>query len=303
MTGAAIPPGSDLVLAQEDVGTKNGTILVKQSPPAGNHIRKKGSDLAKGKLIVRAGETLSPDHLALLATGGTGSIKVHQKPTVAILCTGSELIPQGKVPMTGQVISSNRLLLDGLTRNCGGTTVALVTTPDQRREIGNKLKSLLADHVPLIITTGGMGPGKFDLMGEVFAELKIKNIYNSLKVRPGRATMLGIFEKTLIFALPGPPPAVRLLFNELIKPALRKIGGSRIGLNKSLRAELTEAIDIRPGKFLHLRGGVCFINGGKLRVRLADRTEKINCVIFLPPRRKHFKKGEEVTIQPTTAEL
>jgi molybdopterin molybdotransferase len=303
MTGGAIPPGSDLVMAQEDVETNDNTIIVNQPPAAGSFIRKKGSSIAKGKVIVRSGTTIAPDHLALLATAGVGDIKVHLKPTVAVICTGSELIPQGKTPMVGQVISSNRLLLDGLIRTCGGTTTALLTAPDQRQEIATKLESFLADQVPLIITTGGMGPGKFDLMGEVFGKLKIKTIYNSLEVRPGRATMLGTHDKSLIFAMPGPPPAVRLLFNELIKPALLKIGGARTPLNKLLRAELAEAIDLRPGKFLHLKGGVYFVNEGKLQVKFANRTEKINCVIHLPPERDHFKNGELIAIHPTATEF
>ncbi|MEN8134904.1 MAG: molybdopterin molybdotransferase MoeA [Thermodesulfobacteriota bacterium] len=299
MTGGAIPPGSDLVMAQEDVEINSATIIVNQSPPAGAFIRKKGSTIARGRVIVRSGTTLAPDHLALLATAGAGDIKVHRKPAAAVICTGSELVPQGKTPKPGQVISSNRLLLDGLIRTCGGTTTALLTAPDQRLEIATELKSFLAGQVPLIITTGGMGPGKFDLMGEVFSELKIKTIYNALEVKPGRATMLGIHGKSLIFAMPGPPPAVRLLFNELIKPALLKIGGARTPLNKLLRAELTEAIDLRSGKFLHLKGGVYLTDEGKLRVKLADRTEKINCVIHMPPGRNHLKNGEQVAIHPT----
>ena len=140
-------------------------------------------------------------------------------------------------------------------------------------------------------------------MKEVFDKLKIKTIYNALEVKPGSATMLGSHGKSLIFAMPGPPPAVRLLFNELIKPALLKIGGARTPLNRLVRAELTESIHIRPGNFLHLKGGVYFTEGGKLRVNLADRTEKINCVIHLPPGRRHLKNGEQVAIHPTTADF
>ena len=303
MTGGAIPPGSNLVMAQEDITRSAATIIVNQSPPAGTFIRKKGSSIAKGRVIVRASTTLTPDHLALLATAGIGNIEVHCKPAVAVICTGSELIPQGKTPKPGQVISSNRLLLDGLIRSCGGITTSLITAPDNRQEIAKELKSLLAAKIPLVITTGGMGPGKFDLMGEVFKELKIKPLYDALAVKPGRATMLGSHGNSLIFALPGPPPAVRLLFNELIKPALLKTGGSRVSRYKALRAELTESIHIRPGKFLHLKGGVYFIDAGKLRVHLADRTEKINCVIHLPPGRKHLKPGEQVTIHQTAPEF
>lgn len=303
MTGAAIPPGSNLVLAQEDVEISHDHISLDRPLPSGTFIRKKGTDLARGKLILRKGQALAPDHLALLATSGTCAIQVHKKTAVAVICSGNELVPQGEKPLPGQVISSNRLLLDGLIRDCGGTTVGLITTKDQTAEITAKIRPFLSDQIPLIITTGGMGPGKFDLMEEVFAELGIRTIYNSLKVRPGRATMLGIFGRTMLFALPGPPPAVRLLFNELVRPALFRLSGVRNGVPKSYRAELTETVTLRPSTNLHLKGGISAVVGGKLLVRLAHKTDRINCVVFMPPGRKQFKGGEKVTISPATRDF
>jgi molybdopterin molybdotransferase len=299
MTGAAIPPGSDLVLAQEDVERHNDSIIVKQNPPIGTHIRGKGSGFAGGKMIVRKGTALTPDHLALLATAGIDRIAVHQKPAVAVICTGNELVSRRQPPRTGQVISSNLLLLDGLIKTGGGVSESLTTAPDRTEVIAEKLDLLIAERFPLIITTGGMGPGKFDLMAEVFSRLGIKIIYESLKVRPGRATMLGVLAESLVFALPGPPPAVKLLFHELVRPALLKTGGVKGPFNKMLRAELAETINLRSSRSLLLKDGVYFSKGGRLLVG-SGKTATPNCVLLLPPRRKLLNKGELVTIHPTT---
>jgi len=303
MTGAPIPRGSDLVLAQEDIEKSNGRVIVDRLSAPCNYIRRKGSDLAKGALIVGKGSILTPNHLALLATAGSGSIRVHRKAGVAVVCTGSELVHREKSPLAGQVISSNRLLLDGLIKTFGGVTESLSTAADRTEEIVAELDRLIKSRIPLIITTGGMGPGKFDLMAEVFSRLEITAVYDSLKVKPGRATMFGAKGASLLFALPGPPPAVKLLFNELVKPALLKTSGIKRPSNKAIRAELVESIRLRSGKSLLLKEGVYFSRKGKLLVRPGDKTANNNCVLLLPTRRKCLKKGELITIHPTTQAL
>jgi molybdopterin molybdotransferase len=299
MTGAAVPTGSDLVLAQEDIEIRKRTVIVDRPTQATTHIRRRGCDLSKGRIVVRKGEVIRPAHLGLLATAGVSSLQVHQQPKVAVICTGSELIRPDREPATGQVISSNCLLLAGLVTQCGAIVRKVSIIPDQSREIAAGLQALLTEELPLIITTGGMGPGKFDLMTEVFKKLAIRTVYSSLELRPGRATMLGVSGKSLIMALPGPPPAVQLLFNELARAAIRRINGEARPLGNSCKAELTEPCTIRHGNSLHLTGGVFSIKGGATKVRQARKTESANCVMLLPAGRSRFRAGEKITIHPT----
>ena len=220
MTGAAIPPGCDAVIALEEARGNQGAIQLDFTPEKRRHIRRKGHSLASGRIIARSGEELQADHLALLTTAGNQTVRVYAKPTVRVICTGTELTGSGDPLQRGQVISSNRILLASLIRDNHGTVRAASTVDDNTGKIVAELEAALRDQVDLVITTGGMGPGKFDLMARGFAELGIVPVYKSLLVRPGRATMLGVSGQTMIFALPGPPPAVRLLFNELVRPAL-----------------------------------------------------------------------------------
>ncbi len=299
MTGAALPEESDLVLTQEEVERTDQTIIVSRAAPAGGHIRRKGSDLAGGETIVRPGTVLAPAHLAQLATAGIDRIKVHKRAAAAVVCTGSELVSREQPPRPGQVISGNRLLLDGLIRSAGGVTGSRATVPDRTETIAAKLAELIGARVPLIITTGGVGPGKFDLMREVFNSLEIKTVYDSLQIRPGRATILGVLAESMIFALPGPPPAVNLLFHELVKPALLKSNGSRGPFTKSLRAELAETITREPGNLLLLKEGEYSLSRAKLLVRPVGAKAEANCILPLPPGSKRFEKGELLTIHPT----
>ncbi len=298
MTGAAIPPGCDAVIASEEAPLVENGIVIAFPPEKGRHIRGKGSTLARGGVIVRTGQELKAEHLSLLTTSGSQAVRVYAKPTVRLICTGTELTDQGGSLSRGQVISSNRILLDSLIKDNYGVVKGNSTIDDKMGKIVAGLKAALKDQVQFVITTGGMGPGKFDLMARAFAELGIKPIYRSLLVRPGRATMLGISGTTIIFALPGPPPAVRLLFNELVRPALRKTAGKRNPLDHELNADLTEDILIRNGKFTHLKGGLYSARKGRLVVRPATKTEPINCVILLPARRKEFRKGTRMAIHP-----
>ncbi|MFN2369254.1 MAG: molybdopterin-binding protein [Desulfurivibrionaceae bacterium] len=216
-----------------------------------------------------------------------------------MICTGSELVSREQPPRPGQVISGNRLLLDGLIRSAGGVTESRATVPDRTETIAAKLAELIGARIPLIITTGGVGPGKFDLMREVFSTLKIRTVYDSLQIRPGRATMLGVLADSMIFALPGPPPAVNLLFHELVKPALLKSGGGRGPFHKALQAELAETITREPGNLLLLKEGEYSVSKAKLQVRPASGKAEANCILPLSPGSKLFEKGELLTIHPT----
>ena len=148
----------------------------------------------------------------------------------------------------------------------------------------------------MVVTTGGVGPGKYDLVAETFKRLGVTILYNSLKVRPGKSTLFGIKSQTLFFGLPGPPPAVRLLFNELLRPALLKAQGFNKTLPQAIRATITEPLTISQPGTLSLKGAVLSSLKGTFIIRPARKTEAINAVILIPPHRRYIQKGELVTV-------
>ncbi|MBU0485999.1 MAG: NTP transferase domain-containing protein [Proteobacteria bacterium] len=298
MTGGAIPPGADQVIPFEKCLEADHHILVRQTGRAGNHLRKTGATLKKGRVIIKKGELITPDHLAIMASSGVNQALLYQQPRVALLCTGSELVNPEMTLKTGQVVSSNRFLLTGLIQQENCLPIDLGIEIDKTQMIVKKIKNALNKNVQMILTTGGMGPGKFDLMAEVFTELKIEMIYQSINVKPGRTTMCGSLGQTIFFALPGPPPAVRILFTELVRPALRRILGHKKLWQESYRARLSEPLTIRKKGILNLKGGIMHREKTTILVRAAHGAEAINCIIAVPPHRCQVKAGEMVTVHP-----
>ena len=296
MTGGAIPPGADQVVQIERCNSDQHKVLIGLSPKPGAFIRQTGANLKKGKAIISQGETIAPQHLPLLAESGINSLPLISRAKMAILCTGSELLETDSTPETGQIISGNRFLLGALADETGALPQDMGLVADDIEEIVRTLKRILDGPADMVITTGGMGPGKYDLLPQAFDKLGIKTFYRDLAVRPGRATMFGMYSQKPVFALPGPPPAVFLLFHELVKPALKKMQGCNTPLPPTCRATLTEEITIKKKGIMNLKGAVAQLAGDKLTVRPARNLEPANSIIHLPAHRRRLTPSSMVNI-------
>ena len=292
MTGALVPCGAVRVVPFEICQEKGSRLSVPREELAREqlYIRHQGKDIKQGQQLVAAGTRLSPDHLLLLAENGSQEIRVYRHPRVAVICTGSELVKSGGELLPGQKISSNGVLLAALLQQEGCRLVRSVTVGDDTDIITNRIQQVLARDKPdLLISTGGMGPGKFDLLEQVVARLGGKPVYNRLKVRPGKATLFALIDKTPLFALPGPPPAVRLLFHELVVPGLHRLQGlpenditsSGLTSNGLVDAILTEPMGIRQTGHLALKSAVATLCNGSVQVRPAGKLEPMNAIIHL----------------------
>jgi len=303
MTGGALPPGANQVVPFEHCQRNGNLVLVSSPPRPGAFIRARGTDLAAGQTIVRAGTKIEPQHLPLLAESGLSQISIVRRPELAIICTGSELLDTLDTPETGQIIGGNRFLLASLIKAAGAASRDLGLVADDCDRIVATLKDALHGPAQGVITTGGMGPGNYDLLPQAFAKLGIRPVYRALAVRPGRSTMFGLYNGKPIFALPGPPPAVFLLFHELVLPALRRMQGQRQPLPQLVRASLTTLILLKKTGLLNLKGAVVRLNGKTLFARPTGKNEAANAIIHLPANRKHLRAGEDVSLRLCTPDL
>jgi molybdopterin molybdotransferase len=299
MTGARIPAGCDRVIPFEECREHDQLIVVarQRAEQAERYIRHRGQDLATGRVIARAGEPLTPDHLLRLAENSWTEFQVHRWPRVAILCSGSELVSPGGTVRPGQKISGNSTLLKALSHEQGGRCILVRTADDTQEAIAGALRELLAQAPDLILTTGGMGPGKFDLMERTILAMQGTIHYNSLRVRPGKSTMFAHLNGVPLFGLPGPPPAVRLLFHELVRIALRRLQGNRSPLSALQRARLLEPVKSGKSPHLNLKGAVADLSDGLLVVRPAGKLESVNSILHLRGKNRTFARGEEVALR------
>lgn len=298
MTGGALPKGGWKVIPQEICREMGGAIILrkKQVMVGASNIRKKGSGQRLGNKVASAGEQLAPAQIGKLVDSGYQSIDVHKKPKVSFFCTGSELVDSPVRQQKGLKVSSNRYLLDGLIRSLGGVADDRGTVVDEMAKMCDLLKDTVSSSAPdIIISTGGMGPGKYDMLEETFSRMGGEIFFTSLQLRPGKSTLFGTIGGSLYFGLPGPPPAVRALFHELVRPALLKAQGMKRPGPNVVRAHLEEDLVVKKSGTLKLQEGIVSLAKGKCTVRPARKREISNCYLLCPGHRKVFRKGELMT--------
>ncbi|WP_417915826.1 molybdopterin molybdotransferase MoeA [Candidatus Electronema sp. JC] len=284
MTGAVVPSGTARVVPFEVCQEEGGQVRVPLTELAHGqrHIRRQGCEVRAGDLLAVAGTCLLPDHLRLLAEDGCEEISVRRLPRAAVVCTGSELTQAGEPLPPGGKISGNGALLAALLEEQHCVCLCCCIAKDDADSMAALLAEIMErDRPDLLITTGGMGPGKFDLTEQVFARLGGEPVYNRLRLRPGRATLFGLLHGLPFFGLPGPPPAVRLLFHELIVPALARLQGEEIA-DGLIKARLDgPASAAQPGCTV-LKGAVVWVDEeGRLRARPAQGLEPPNAILHL----------------------
>ncbi len=289
MTGAAVPEGTARVLPFEVCDEKDGCVRAPlvELARGQRHVRWRGCEVQAGELLAAAGTRLLPEQLRLLAENGCEDIAARRQPRAVVVCTGSELVQAGEPLPLGSKISGNGILLAALLEAQGCVCLRCLTAKDEADSLAALLAEVMErDQPDLLITTGGMGPGKFDLTEQVFARLGGGPVCNRLKLRPGRATLFGLLDGAAFFGLPGPPPAVRLLFHELIAPAIARLSGEEPS-GGLLKARLDSPAPAVQEDCTVLKSAVVWADAeGRLRARLAERLELPNAIL-------HLRSGED----------
>jgi molybdopterin molybdotransferase len=298
MTGGCVPEGSSRVVPFEDCVEQNGTVVVADRSllTAQTFIKKTGSEIAGGEILVPGGVALQAGHLALLASCGIHSVEVAARPLVGHVCTGSELAATSEGLEIGQKVSSNSFLIEGLLASVGARPVNMGIVGDTEQELQYLFTKVSTGDLDVMITTGGMGPGKYDLVESMFVEAGGKVIFNTIAMRPGKSILFGILNRTVFFGLPGPPYAVRTLLNELVSPAILAMQGAKGSWPKMVEAHVQHQINIKRNEVLRLKDGVLTFSEGRCLVRFAERFEIPNCFILLPPGRTHYDEGALVEV-------
>lgn len=293
MTGAMVPAGTVRVVPQEDCLAEGATVTVPLQALARKNpfLEKRGSQIGAGECVAKAGTILLPEHLALLVATGHGWIEVFRRPRVGYFCTGSELVESLDQLELGLKISANRYLLDGLVRQFLAEPEDLGIIRDAQAELDRIFERLDAASLDVVISTGGMGPGKYDLLAEAFCRAGGKVLFRSLGLRPGHGTLCGKLGNMLFFGLPGPPGAVRTLMNELVGPALLQLQGARDYSPVAVQARLAQRIEMRDADVLQIKAGMLSCQDGQISARLAGRQEAATCFLLFPPGGAIYESG------------
>ncbi|MBX3088231.1 MAG: molybdopterin molybdotransferase MoeA [Cryobacterium sp.] len=304
MTGAPIPVGADSVVPVEDTDRDTESVAVRVAPAPAAHIRRAGTDVRTGELILSAGSLLGARQLSAAAAGGAGTVKVRPAPRVGILSTGSELRPPGSALEFGQIHDSNSTLLAGLVTEAGGEPVLLGSTGDDPSEFGAMIERVTGE-LDLIVTSGGVSVGAYDVVKAVLAPIGVW--FGTVRMQPGKPQGFGLLPNgTPIITLPGNPVSVFVSFEAFVRPALMKLQGRDALLRSAVPAIAAEAWKSIPGRVQFMPVRIQTRSDGRTEVRpassggsgsfLVANLAKAQGLALVPEEQLEVREGDEVEL-------
>ncbi|MCZ6601777.1 MAG: molybdopterin molybdotransferase MoeA [Planctomycetota bacterium] len=224
MTGAPLPEGADAVIPVEQTEPQGdrSVVLQAQAEP-GQHICLQGEDMSEGAVAIEMGTRIRPEEIAVLAALGHDRPKIYRKPSVAILSTGDELVDAGAEPAAGQIRNSNGYALWAQSRSMGVPAHLLGIAPDRPEAIEEKIREALQDD--LVLISGGVSMGEYDLVGQALSSLGLEPGFERVAIKPGKPTIFGTIGGKPVFGLPGNPVSGFVIFHILVRPAIEKMMG------------------------------------------------------------------------------
>ena len=260
MTGAPVPRGADAVIMVEHViRAADETVSTDRPAERGQFINPQGCEATAGDILLGPGKRLDFSDVALLAANGNARVAVCPKPRVALLATGDEIVPVTETPLEFQVRNSNVYSLAAQVTNAGGVPVILPVAKDDFDDThGLMERGLAAD---LLLLSGGVSAGKYDLVERVLAELGAVFYFDRVLIQPGQPLVFGRVRDKFFFGLPGNPVSTMVTFEVFARAALELLAGqSHTGLPFVL-APLTRAFRHKPGLTRFLPASISWTNG------------------------------------------
>jgi molybdopterin molybdotransferase len=301
MTGAAVPSGADAVVMIEHTKREGDQVRFERAAVAGQNFVPRGSEARAGQTLLTSGTRLGYAEMALAAQVGAADLKCGQKPRVAILSTGDEIVPVDSVPGRFQIRNSNSVSLAAQVRLAGGKPVLLGNAMDREDDLSSKIRRGLQED--LLILSGGVSMGKYDLVEKVLKELETEFYFDAVAIRPGKPAVFGKCGEKFVFGLPGNPVSTMVTFELFVAPAVDLLSGAEARPLPMIEARLGEALDEKPGvtHFLPAR-----LDGqGPAREVKALKWQgsgdvsalgKANCFLVVPIEKQKIGAGERVDV-------
>jgi molybdopterin molybdotransferase len=353
MTGAPLPAGADAVVMMEHTSVaqnphpnvaQNATlgwgtlgsdtlgcdtlgekfVEILRSVRPGENFVPRGAEALAGQLLLDRGRRLDHAGIAVAASVGKSRVQVFRRPRVAVLSTGDEVVEMDATPGPAQIRNSNSYSLAAQVQNAGGEAVRLGIAPDER----GRLRELIEEGLDcdLLLLTGGVSMGKYDLVEEVLGELKAEFYFTGVEIQPGRPVVFGScgwdtsvgaedgfaantrtgvsapYEK-YFFGLPGNPVSTMVTFELFVRPMIEALAGQTPQRLIFLRARLRSEIRTKTGlkRFLPAVLSGEFENAEVELARWQGSGDiaalvRANCYVVIPPDRERIEAGEWVSL-------
>ena len=324
MTGAPVPQEADAVVMVEYTSPQGDSVEITKGVSPGENIVARGAEAKRGSLLLDRGTRLDEAAIALAASVGKSRLQVFVRPRVAVLTTGDEIVDVDAEISPTQIRNSNSYSLAVQIQKAGGEPVILPIAPDEPR----RLRQLIEEGMQsdLLIMTGGVSMGRYDLVEQVLADLQAEFFFTGAKIQPGRPVVFGRVSSfgagapvragasapasnpespKYFFGLPGNPISTMVTFELFARPMLEALSGMHPRPLTFLHARLKSDVRVKTGltRFLPaiLSGNYEDSHAEPLPWQgsgdIAARS-RANCYIVVPPDREHILAGEWIAVMP-----
>ncbi len=300
LTGAPIPGGADAVCKYEDTDFTPDEVRIFQPAAAGSNIVPEGEDLTKGTVVCRKGTRIDPAVCGLLAGLGYAQVPVFQKPRIALISTGTELVDVGQPLTPGKIRNSSVYTIQAWLEELGMETEYAGIAPDDPEALAEALKDA-AGRSDVVVTTGGVSVGDYDYLPEAVSRIKADVLVRKVRMKPGSAFLASVYQGKLILSLSGNPSAAMMALLLVGLPALRKLGGHSVTDPERIRVILKNDYP-KGGKPRRMVPGRLEIIDGQAYLNAAQRSGNgmispmIGCDLVgeIEPERGPLKAGSEI---------
>lgn len=224
MTGAAVPEGADCVVKVEDTEILTSGKVRFKGMIVKENIAKKGEDVCKGDIVLKAGKLISPQDIAVLASSGHTSVRVGRKPSVAVISTGNEIVEPWNIPGISQIRNSNSYQLMAQLERAGASGKYYGIAMDDEPATFRIVERAISEN-DMVLITGGVSMGDFDFVPSVIEKAGVRLLFSRVAVQPGKPTTFGITGEKVVFGLPGNPVSSFVQFEMLVRPLICKMMG------------------------------------------------------------------------------
>ncbi|WP_420893844.1 gephyrin-like molybdotransferase Glp [Sphingomonas sanguinis] len=296
-TGAALPPGTDTVLIQEEAGRDGDQLLLTGEGPGhvGRNVRRRGLDFEQGAKLIAAGQRLTPARIAVAATGGHGHLPVRPRVRVAIAATGDELVPPGSDDGFA-LPESNGVMLAAMLANLPVEIIDLGILPDNLNALRDAFAGVEAD---LLVTTGGASVGDHDLVQPALKAAGGSIDFWRIALRPGKPMMAGRLGETVVLSLPGNPVSAFVTATLFVRPLIAHLAGAATPFPTPIPAILGEDLPANGPRIDYLRAAM--IDGRVYAAAIQDSSmlltlARSTCLIIRPPHAAAARAGDSAEI-------
>jgi molybdopterin molybdotransferase len=303
MTGAALPAGADAVVMVEFTRRDEEHAVIERGVRAGENVVPRGAECRAGDVVLARGTRLRAHEIAVAATVGCSELSVYDKPHVAILSTGDEVVEVDQQPGPVQIRNSNAYSLSAQIERAGGEALRLPIAPDEKSRLRTLIEYGLSSD--LLLLSGGVSMGKYDLVEQVLAALGAEFFFTGVRIQPGKPLVFGKVRGKYFFGLPGNPVSTMVTFQLFARSIMDALAGTAPQPLSFVSAQLKSEIQTKTGltRFLPAR---LIPDIAQPHVELVPwngsgdvfAQSKADCLLVVPPDRERIAAGTMVTVLP-----